>query len=95
MKLVRLFNQLSADKESAYHTAPDWCQPEVFGTLNFSAVLIVCDQDKIIHVDQQILKGGNFCQLTTLLLHHHFSVSFTNSSWNHCFPAFSHVFDQM
>ena len=37
------------------HTAPDWCQPEVFGTLNFSAVLIVCDQDKIIHVDQQIL----------------------------------------
>ena len=77
------------------HTAPEWCQPEMFATLSFSAVLFVCDQDKNLHVAQQILQGGNFCQLTSLLLHHFLSVIFTNSSWNHFFPTFSHVFDQM
>ena len=37
------------------HTAPEWCQPEMFATLSFSAVLFVCDQDKNLHVAQQIL----------------------------------------
>ena len=77
------------------HTAPERCQPDKFATLSFSAFLVVCDQDKKLQVGQQILKGGNFCQLISLLLHHHLSVSFTNSSWNHCFPAFSHIYDQM
>ena len=36
------------------HTAPECCQPEMFATLSFSAVLIVCDQDKNLHVGQQI-----------------------------------------
>ena len=77
------------------HTAPERCQPDKFATLSFSAFLVVCDQDKKLQVGQQILKGGNFCQLISLLLHHHLSVKFTNSSWNHCFPAFSHIYDQM
>ena len=80
---------------SSPHTAPERCQPDKLATLSFSAFLVVCDQDKKLQVGQQILKGGNFCQLSSLLLHRHLSVSFTNSSWNHCFTAFSHVFDQM
>ena len=36
------------------HTAPKWCQPEMFATLSFSPVLIVCDQDKNFYVGQQI-----------------------------------------
>ena len=37
------------------HTAPDWCQPDKFATLSFSAFLVVCDRDKKPHVGQQIL----------------------------------------
>ena len=37
------------------HTAPEWCQPEKFATLSFSAFLVVCDQDKKLQVGQQIL----------------------------------------
>ncbi len=40
--------------QEAVHTAPEWCQPEMFATLSFSAVLFVCDQDKNLHVAQQI-----------------------------------------
>ena len=41
-------------KVLAHHTAPEWCQPEMFATLSFSPVLIVCDQDKNFYVGQQI-----------------------------------------
>ena len=81
-----------AKRDKSLHTAPEGCQPAKLATLSFSAFLVVCDQDKKPHVGQQILKGGNFCQLTSLLLHHHLSVSFTNSSWNHCFSVFSQCF---
>ena len=37
------------------HTAPERCQPEKFATLSFSAILVVCDQDKKLQVGQQIL----------------------------------------
>ena len=37
------------------HTAPEWCQPEKFATLSFSAFLVICDQDKKLQVGQQIL----------------------------------------
>ena len=67
---------ISLRKNSALdHTAPEWCQPVKLATLSFSAFLVVCDQDKTIHVGQQILKGGNFCLLTSLLLHDHISLS--------------------
>ena len=61
------------------HTAPERCQPEKFATLTFSAFLVVCDQDKKLQIGQQILQGGNFSQLISLLLHHHLqSVSLIN-----------------
>ena len=41
--------------ENSAHTAPDWCQPDKFATLSFSAFLVVCDRDKKPHVGQQIL----------------------------------------
>ena len=69
------------------HTAPEWCQPDRLGTLSFSAFLVVCDQDKKPYVVQHILYGGNFCQLTSLLLQHKLSVTFTGSSENHCCPT--------
>ena len=53
----------------------------------FSLFLVVCDQDKKPHVSRQILKGGNFCQLTSLLLQHNLSITFTNSPENHCCPT--------
>ena len=42
-------------RHQAEHTAPDWCQPDKFATLSFSAFLVVCDRDKKPHVGQQIL----------------------------------------
>ena len=39
----------------AIHTAPEWCQPEKSAILSFSAFLVICDQDKKLHVGQQIL----------------------------------------
>ena len=47
------------------HTAPEF--------------LVISDQDKEPHVGQQIFKRGDFCQLTSLLLQHNLSVTFTNS----------------
>ena len=41
--------------DNAYHTAPEWCQPEKSATLSFSAFLVICDQDKKLQVGQQIL----------------------------------------
>ena len=38
------------------HTAPYLCQPDRLATLSFSAILIVCDRDKNIHIAQQILE---------------------------------------
>ena len=73
--------------ERGGHTAPEWCQPDKLTTLSFSAFLVVCDQDRKPHVGQQILKGGNFCQLTSLLLHHKLSVTSTDSSENNCCPT--------
>ena len=52
-------------------TLPQNCvNPKSLPLWVFSALLVVCDQDKKPHVVQQILKGGNFCQLTSLLLQH-------------------------
>ena len=51
--MISLFQK--SEKVQYPHTAPEWCQPEMFATLSFSAVLFVCDQDKNLHVAQQIL----------------------------------------
>jgi len=53
--LQRLDCRMHDDILFAPHTAPDWCQPDKFGTLSFLAFLVVCDRDKMPHVDQQIL----------------------------------------
>ena len=63
-----------AQKVMGGHTAPEWCQPVRFATLSFSAFLVVCDQDKSVQTGQQILKGGNFCLPTSLLLRDYISL---------------------
>ena len=90
LKLYKKFLKFTSDVGSSgdrRHTAPEWCQPDKLVTLSFSAFLVVCDQDKKPHIVQQILKGGNFCQLTSLLLHHNISLKFIDSSQNHCCPT--------
>jgi len=68
------------------HTAPEWCQPAKFATLSFSAFLVICDQDKSVHVGQQILNGGNFCLPTSLLLRDYISLSILKCIMESC-PA--------